>query len=79
MREGMAEVAADGRRLPQVIYASRTHSQLAQVMRELKACGYRCAPRYRLNPRPAPSGCLLRGANVCKELPPTKSGSSRWS
>jgi len=70
MREGMAEVAADGRRLPQVIYASRTHSQLAQVMHELKACGYRCAPLHRLSSRPRHSGACSELHCLCQSTRP---------
>ncbi len=32
-----------GSKLPTIIYSSRTHSQLAQVIRELQRCSYRCA------------------------------------
>lgn len=36
-----AQLAGDVRQ-PPLIYSSRTHSQLAQVMRELKRTSYRC-------------------------------------
>ena len=37
----MAE-GGPGSGLPQIVYSSRTHSQLQQVMRELKNCSYTC-------------------------------------
>lgn len=37
--------------LPQVIYSSRTHSQLTQVVKELKNTKYRCGLKEK------PSGC----------------------
>lgn len=46
--EHRLEQAAAGKGdLPTIVYSSRTHSQLAQVMRELKATGYRCAAGQR--------------------------------
>ena len=42
MKEGMAELRAEGGlRPPTIIYSSRTHSQLAQVMRELRNTAYK--------------------------------------
>ena len=44
--DGRVEVAMEGApspstpRAPKIIFASRTHSQLSQVVRELKSCGY---------------------------------------
>ena len=43
MKAGYAEAMLAGDvRQPPLIYSSRTHSQLAQVMRELKRTSYRC-------------------------------------
>lgn len=43
MKAGYAETQLAGDvRHPPLIYSSRTHSQLAQVMRELKRTSYRC-------------------------------------
>ncbi|KAK9916347.1 hypothetical protein WJX75_001590 [Coccomyxa subellipsoidea] len=40
--DGLADLrSSDPTALPTIIYASRTHSQLAQVMGELRTCGYR--------------------------------------
>ena len=44
MSAGLAGVRAeDPSALPTIIYASRTHSQLKQVMGELESTGYQCA------------------------------------
>ena len=42
MKNGLELMRDAERPLPTIIYASRTHSQLAQVMRELNSSGYRC-------------------------------------
>jgi len=43
LKEGYAELKAEGTvRVPTIVYSSRTHSQLAQVMKELRNTSYRC-------------------------------------
>lgn len=37
----MAEGKGPASGLPQIVYSSRTHSQLQQVMKELKNCAYK--------------------------------------
>ena len=37
--------AGAGGRVPKIIYASRTHSQLSHVIKELKSTRYRCGQR----------------------------------
>ena len=41
MKDGLELMRDAERPLPTIIYASRTHSQLAQVMGELNRSGYR--------------------------------------
>ncbi|KAL3154274.1 hypothetical protein ABBQ32_013765 [Trebouxia sp. C0010 RCD-2024] len=42
IKEGYAELKAEGVfSLPTIVYSSRTHSQLAQVMKELRNTSYR--------------------------------------
>ena len=46
LKEGYAELKAEGTvRLPTIVYSSRTHSQLAQVMKELRNTSYRYSGR----------------------------------
>lgn len=43
LKEGYAELKAEGTVAgPTIVYSSRTHSQLAQVMKELRNTSYRC-------------------------------------
>ena len=43
MKAGYAELKAEGTiGAPTIVYSSRTHSQLAQVMKELRNTSYRC-------------------------------------
>lgn len=59
MSAGLAGLRAeDPAALPTIIYASRTHSQLKQVMGELESTGYKCA----LIPLRSLRGPLLLGA-----------------
>lgn len=62
MKEGMAELRAEGGlRQPTIIYSSRTHSQLAQVMRELRNTAYKWVQHaYR---------CVLLDFGVAKVRP----------
>jgi hypothetical protein len=52
VRDAYAELKAaeGGPALAPIIYSSRTHSQLAQVITELKRCGYKCAASRRWLP-----------------------------
>ena len=44
LKEGYADLKAQGVvALPTIVYSSRTHSQLAQVMKELRNTSYRLA------------------------------------
>ena len=44
LREGYAELKTEGAvSLPTIVYSSRTHSQLAQVIKELRNTSYRLA------------------------------------
>ena len=44
LKEGYAELKAEGTvGVPTIVYSSRTHSQLAQVMKELRNTSYRYA------------------------------------
>lgn len=46
MKAGFAELKAEGTiNAPTIVYSSRTHSQLAQVMKELRNTSYRWASR----------------------------------
>ena len=45
MKAGMAAAQLAGEvRQPPLIYSSRTHSQLTQVIRELRRTSYKCDP-----------------------------------
>jgi len=47
MKAGMAAAQLSGEiRQPPLIYSSRTHSQLTQVIRELRRTSYKCATQY---------------------------------
>ncbi|KAK9810499.1 hypothetical protein WJX72_011819 [[Myrmecia] bisecta] len=83
MKEGYAAVkAADPAFLPSIIYSSRTHSQLAQVMRELKGSGYKpktCVLGSRQQMCLHPTVSALSGAaanQACRAV--TTSRSCQW-
>ena len=47
LKEGYAELRAEGTvGVPTIVYSSRTHSQLAQVMKELRNTSYRCTANF---------------------------------
>ena len=53
MKAGYAELKAEGTvHAPTIVYSSRTHSQLAQVMKELRNTSYRCAIALLVQLRP---------------------------
>lgn len=55
-----AETLQFRQHVPPIVYASRTHSQLAQVIKELRATAYRCTACWAAT-RPCAQG-TLRGA-----------------